>query len=144
MNKAFEFLATTAGRIVTILTLLSLLVGFGFSFVNWQTSLVSKTELELQLRDIATKTEVAIEMNDLAIELVSVTIMGYEDELVELSFLVESGEATPMDRVKHQNTISRLNDLRTKLGRLEDTAVELQRADSRIADDIRTGSQVTE
>lgn len=138
-----DFIESTTGKIVAILTLLSILGGGAWSFFSWQASLVHKEQLEQQLMNIATKTEVAIEMNDLAIELVSVTIMGYEDDLVELSFLVESGEATPMDRVKHQNYMNRLSTLRDKLSRLEDVAVELQREGTRIAN-TQTGSQVEE
>ena len=143
MNKAFDFLASTAGKVTTIITLLSLLAGGAFSFFSWQASLVREDQLKIELADIATKTEVAMQMNDLAIELVSVTIMGYEDALVELQFLVESEQATPMDRVKYQNTLNRLDGLRKKLDRLEDAAAELQRIDSAI-DNTQTGSQVEE
>ena len=142
MNKAFDFLASTAGKVTTIITLLSLLAGGAFSFFNWQASLVREDQLQEQLKDIATKTEVAIEMNDLAIELISVAIMRYEDELMSLQFLVESGEATPMERVKHQNTLNRLSTLKEKLGRLEDAAQDLQRGSAEATN--TSGSQVTE
>jgi len=142
MNKAFDFLASTAGKVTTIITLLSLLAGGAFSFFSWQASLVREDQLQEQLKDIATKTEVAIEMNDLAIELISVAIMRYEDELMSLQFLVESGEATPMERVKHQNTLNRLNTLKEKLGRLEDAAQDLQRGSAEATN--TSGSQVTE
>jgi hypothetical protein len=141
-TKTLDFLSSTAGKVTTIITLLVMLASGAFSFFNWQASLVREADLQVQLQDIATRTEVAMKMNDLAIELVTVTIMSYEDELVELSFLVESGEATPMDRVKHQNTINRLEDLRKKLGRLEDTAAELQRVGTR--DITQTGSKAAE
>jgi hypothetical protein len=136
MNKQdiLSKLDSTSGKVITVITLLSLLGGMAWSFFGWQASLVKQEDLEkevaaleLQLADIATKTEVAILLNDQAIELISVSIMRYEDELVGLQFLVESGEATPMDRVKYQNTLNRLNSLKDKLGRLEDTAAELQR-----------------
>ena len=143
MKDILSLLDSTAGKVITIITLLSILGGGAWSFFSWQSSLVHIDQLEQELADIATKTEVAILMNDQAIELVSVTIMGYEDDLVELQFLVESGDASPMDRVKHQNTINRLAALREKLSRLEDAAVELQRTGNRISD-TQTGSQVAE
>ena len=127
MKDILSLLESTAGKVITIITLLSILGGGAWSFFNWQASLVREEQLELQLADIATKTEVAIEMNNLAIELLSVAIMRYEDELMGLQFLVESGEATAMERVKHQNAISRLSNLRDRLSRLEDAAAELQR-----------------
>ena len=141
-SKTLDFLSSTAGKITTIITLLVMLGSGAFSFFNWQASLVREADLRAQLQDIATKTEVAIEMNDLAIELISVSIMRYEDELVGLQFLVESGEASPMERVKHQNTLNRLNTLKDKLGRLEDTAAELQRTANKA--DTQTGSQAAE
>ena len=141
MQDSLTFLSSTAGKITTIITLLTVLGGGALSFFNWQASLVREAQLEEQLKDIATKTEVAIEMNDLAIELISVAIMRYEDELMSLQFLVESGEATPMERVKYQNTLNRLSTLKEKLGRLEDTAQELQRGS---AEATNTGSQVEE
>ncbi len=141
-SKTLDFLSSTAGKVTTIITLLAMLASGVFSFFNWQASLVREADLQAQLQDIATKTEVAIEMNDLAIELISVSIMRYEDELVGLQFLVESGEATPMERVKHQNTLNRLSTLKEKLGRLEDTAADLQRTANMA--DTQTGLQVAE
>lgn len=141
-KKTLDFLSSTAGKVTTIATLLIMLGSGAYSFFSWQTSLVHIDQLEEELADIATKTEVAILMNDQAIELVSVTIMGYEDDLVELQFLVESGDATPMDRVKHQNTMNRLNSLREKLSRLEDQALELQRTANKA--DTQTGSKAAE
>lgn len=142
-SRTLDFLSSTAGKVTTIITLLVMLGSGAFSFFSWQASLVRVDQLETELSDIATKTEMSMKLNDLAIELVSVTIMGYEDELVELQFLVESGEATPMDRVKHQNILNRLTAMREKLSRLEDTAAELQRNNSRIAD-TQTGSKIAE
>ena len=137
MDKVLAFLETTAGKMAALIGALSLILGSIYAVFQWEQSIARKDELTA----LATRVEVARQMNDLAIEIVSVTIMGYEDDLVELTFLVESGEATPMDRVKHQNTISRLNALREKLGRLEDTAIELQQTSGRV-DNILTGTQV--
>jgi uncharacterized membrane protein len=137
MDKVLAFLETTAGKMAALIGALSLILGSIYTVFQWEQDLARKDELT----SLATRVEVAQQMNDLAIEIVSVTIMGYEDDLVELSFLVESGEATPMDRVKHQNTINRLNALREKLGRLEDAAIELQKTSGRV-ENILTGTQV--
>jgi uncharacterized membrane protein len=137
MDKALAFLETTAGKMAALIGALSLILGSIYTVFQWEQDLARKDELT----SLATRVEVAQQMNDLAIEIVSVTIMGYEDDLVELTFLVESGEATPMDRVKHQNTINRLNSLREKLGRLEDAAIELQKTSGRV-ENILTGTQV--
>lgn len=137
MDKVLAFLETTAGKMAALIGALSLILGSIYTVFQWEQDLARKDELT----SLATRVEVAQQMNDLAIEIVSVTIMGYEDDLVELTFLVESGEATPMDRVKHQNTINRLNSLREKLGRLEDAAIELQKTSGRF-ENILTGTQV--
>ena len=137
MDKVLAFLETTAGKMAALIGALSLILGSIYTVFQWEQDLARKDELT----SLATRVEVAQQMNDLAIEIVSVTIMGYEDDLVELTFLVESGEATPMDRVKHQNTINRLNSLREKLGRLEDAAIELQKTSGRV-ENILTGTQV--
>lgn len=139
MDKVLAFLETTAGKMAALIGALSLILGSIYTVFQWEQDLARKDELT----SLATRVEVAQQMNDLAIEIVSVTIMGYEDDLVELTFLVESGEATPMDRVKHQNTINRLNALREKLGRLEDAAIELQKTSGRV-ENILTGTQVDE
>ena len=137
MDKILGFLETTAGKVAALIGALSLILGSIYTVFQWEQDLARKDELA----SLATRVEVARQMNDLAIEIVSVTIMGYEDDLVELTFLVESGEATPMDRVKHQNTINRLNALREKLGRLEVAAIELQKTSGRV-ENILTGTQV--
>jgi hypothetical protein len=121
-NKAVEFLESTTGKVAALIGSVMFILGTMYGFFQWEQNIARKDELTA----LATRVEVAQQMNDLAIEIVTVTIMGYEDDLVELTFLVESGEATPMDRVKHQNTISRLDSLREKLRRLEDSAIKLQ------------------
>ncbi len=139
MEKLLAALDTTLGKMAALLGALAVILGSLWGFFQWEQDIARKEELA----NLATRVEVARQLNDLAIEIVSVTIMGYEDDLVELTFLVESGEATPMDRVKHQNTINRLNDLREKLGRLEDAAIELQQTSGRV-ENILTGTQVEE
>ena len=139
MDKILALLETTAGKMAALIGALGIILGSLWGFFQWEQDIARKDELT----NLATRVEVAQQMNDLAIEIVSVTIMGYEDDLVELTFLVESGEATPMDRVKHQNTINRLNALREKLGRLEDAAIELQKTSGRV-ENILTGTQVEE
>lgn len=136
---ALEFLKgldSTASRIITIVTLLTLIGGGIWSFFDWKANLVYKSPYNAEIAKLATKVDVSIKLNDLEIEIVNVTIMGYEDQLVELQFLIESGEATAMDKVKHQNILNRLASLKDQLGRLEDQAVELQRAASLIKGDM--------
>jgi len=135
--SVLSVLDSTLGKVVSIIGAVVFLLGGIWGFFQWDSSLARKNELDI----LATRVEVAQQMNDLAIEIVTVTIMGYEDDLVELTFLVESGEATPMDRVKHQNTMNRLNDLREKLSRLEDAAIKLQETSGTMTN-ILTGTQV--
>lgn len=132
-----KILESTAGKAAALIGSMAVILGMLWGFFQWDASLARKNELDI----LATRVEVAQQMNDLAIEIVTVTIMGYEDDLVELTFLVESGEATPMDRVKHQNTINRLTDLREKLSRLEDAAIKLQETSGSL-ENILTGTQV--
>jgi hypothetical protein len=139
MEKLLTFLESTAGKMAALIGALAVILGSLWGFFQWEQDIARKDELTA----LATRVEVSQQLNDLAIEIVSVTIMGYEDDLVELTFLVESGEATPMDRVKHQNTINRLNSLREKLGRLEDAAIELQQTSGKV-ENILTGTRVEE
>lgn len=139
MDKFFALLETTAGKMAALIGALAVILGTLWGFFQWEQDIARKDELNA----LATRVEVSQQLNDLAIEIVTVTIMGYEDDLVELTFLVESGEATPMDRVKHQNTINRLNSLREKLGRLEDAAIELQQTSGRV-ENILTGTRIEE
>ena len=136
-------LDTTLGKTVSIVGALIFIFGGIWGFFQWDSALARKADIEQEMAHLATRVEVAQQMNDLAIEIVTVTIMGYEDDLVELSYLVESGEAPPMDRVKHQNTLNRLNDLRGKLNRLEDAAIKLQETSTSM-DNILTGTRVDE
>jgi hypothetical protein len=139
MEKLLTFLESTAGKMAALIGALAVILGSLWGFFQWEQDIARKDELTA----LATRVEVSQQLNDLAIEIVSVTIMGYEDDLVELTFLVESGDATPMDRVKHQNTINRLNSLREKLGRLEDAAIELQQTSGKVGN-ILTGTRVEE
>ena len=86
------------------------------------------------LDTLATKVEVQQSEINSSIELVTVTMMGYEDELMGYEFLVETDQATPADRVARTNVIRRITDLKTKLNNLESRSIELQ--------DKQTGSQV--
>ena len=139
MEKLLTFLESTAGKMAALIGALAVILGSLWGFFQWEQDIARKDELTA----LATRVEVSQQLNDLAIEIVSVTIMGYEDDLVELTFLVESGDATTMDRVKHQNTINRLNSLREKLGRLEDAAIELQQTSGKV-ENILTGTRVEE
>lgn len=139
MDNILSILESTAGKMAALIGALSLILGSIYAVFQWEQGIAHREELD----SLATRVEVSRQLNDLAIEIVTVTIMGYEDDLVELTFLVESGEATPMDRVKHQNTINRLNSLREKLGRLEDAAIELQQTSGRV-ENILTGTRIEE
>lgn len=84
------------------------------------------------LDTLATKVEVKQSEINSSIELVSVTMMGYEDELIGYDFLIETEQATPADRVAKANVERRIQGLKDKLDRLETRSTELQ--------DIQTGS----
>ena len=78
------------------------------------------------LDTLATKVEVQQSEINSSIELVTVTMMGYEDELMGYEFLIETEQASPADRVARTNVIRRISDLRSKLDRLESRSIELQ------------------
>jgi hypothetical protein len=84
------------------------------------------------LDTLATKVEVKQSEINSSIELVTVTMMGYEDELIGYDFLIETDQASPADRVAKSNVERRIEGLKDKLNRLETRSAELQ--------DIRTGS----
>ncbi len=90
------------------------------------------------LDTLATKVEVKQSEINSSIELVTVTMMGYEDELMGYDFLIETDSATPADRVSKSNVERRIQSLRDKLDRLETRSAELQ-----VGSDI-VGSQVAE
>jgi len=75
---------------------------------------------------LATKVEVQQAEINASIELVTVTMMGYEDELIGYDFLVETEQATPADRVAKTNVERRIQGLKDKLDRLETRSIELQ------------------
>ena len=78
------------------------------------------------LDTLATKVEVQQSEINSSIELVTVTMMGYEDELMGYEFLIETEQASPADRVARTNVIRRISDLKSKLDRLESRSIELQ------------------
>ena len=86
------------------------------------------------LDTLATKVEVKQSEINSSIELVTVTMMGYEDELIGYDFLIETEQASPADRVAKANVERRIQSLKDKLDRLETRSAELQ--------DIQTGSDV--
>lgn len=78
------------------------------------------------LDTLATKVEVKqLEINS-SIELVTVTMMGYEDELVGYDFLIETDQATPADRAAYKQVERRIASLKDKLDRLETRSAKLQ------------------
>ena len=88
---------------------------------------------------LATKVEVQQSEINSSIELVTVTMMGYEDELMGYEFLVETDQASPADRVARTNVIRRIADLKTKLNNLESRSIDLQ--DKQAGSDV-VGSQI--
>ena len=72
-------------------------------------------ELTGYLDTLATKVEVQQSEINSSIELVTVTMMGYEDELIGYDFLIETEQASPADRVAKANVERRIKDLKNKL-----------------------------
>jgi len=77
------------------------------------------------LDKLVTKVELQQSEINSSIELVSVTMMGYEDELIGYDFLIETEQATPADRVAKANVERRIQGLKDKLNRLETRSAEL-------------------
>jgi hypothetical protein len=86
----------------------------------------SYTTVTHYLDTLATKVEVEQSEINSSIELVTVTVMGYEDELIGYDFLIETDQATPSVRVAKANVERRIADLKEKLDRLESRSMELQ------------------
>ena len=86
------------------------------------------------LDTLATKVEVKQSEINSSIELVTVTMMGYEDELVGYDFLIETDQATPADRAAYKQVERRIAGLKDKLDRLETRSADLQ--------GLQTGSDV--
>lgn len=78
------------------------------------------------LDTLATKVEVQQSEINSSIELVTVTMMGYEDELIGYDFLIETDQATPADRVAKANVERRIQSLKEKLDKLELRSINLQ------------------
>lgn len=112
-------------KLAVIVSLVLTLLGAG-----WKTYTVVTGYLDT----LATKVEVKQSEINSSIELVTVTMMGYEDELISYDFLIETDAATPADRVAKANVERRIQSLKDKLDRLETRSSELQ--------DIQSGSDV--
>jgi len=78
------------------------------------------------LDTLATKVEVQQSEINSSIELVTVIMMGYEDELIGYDFLIETDQATPADRVAKANVERRIQSLKEKLDKLELRSINLQ------------------
>jgi hypothetical protein len=78
------------------------------------------------LDTLATKIEVQQSEINSSIELVTVTMMGYEDELIGYDFLIETEAASPADRVAKANVERRIQSLKDKLDKLELRSLNLQ------------------
>jgi len=89
-----------------VLSVVTALSGGGYSIYDYS-------------KEIASKSYVKSQITELSLEVVGVAIMRYEDELMTIDFLVETGSAKPMDNVKKKNIERRLQDLKTKRTTLE-------------------------
>ena len=78
------------------------------------------------LDTLATKVEVKQSEINSSIEIVTVTKMGYEDELIIYDFVIETEQATATDRVSKTNVERRISGLNDKLNALEERSTELQ------------------
>ena len=78
------------------------------------------------LDTLVTKVELKQSEINSSIELVTVTMMGYEDELIGYDFLIETEKATELDRVARSHVERRIQTLKEKLNRLESRSIELQ------------------
>ena len=111
------------GKLGAIATLIITISGAGWA--TYQT-------VDKYLGTLATKVEVEQSEINSSIELVTVTMMGYEDQLIGYDFLIETDKATATDRVARANVERRIQALKEKLDRLETRSAELQ--------NIQTGS----
>jgi len=122
-DSAPEGITINPKRLAVILGIIVTLSGAVYKTYNVTTG---------YLDTLATKVEVQQAEINSSIELVSVTMMGYEDELIGYDFLIETDGATPADRVAKANVERRIQSLKDKLNRLETRSAELQ--------NIQTGS----
>ncbi len=97
----------TITGIISIITALS---GAGYGIYTTSSSYFSQ---------FASKTYVKEQITDLSLEVLGVAIMRYEDEIMVIDFLIESGKAQPIDKATKRNIVRRLQDLKEKRGRLE-------------------------
>lgn len=104
-------------KLAVIIPLALTVLGAGWSLYSTVTGYVNT---------LATKVEVEQSEINSSIELVTVTVMGYEDELIGYDFLIETNQATPSVRVAKANVERRIADLKEKLDRLESRSMELQ------------------
>ena len=104
-------------KLAVIIPLALTVLGAGWSLYSTVTGYVNT---------LATKVEVEQSEINSSIELVTVTVMGYEDELIGYDFLIETNQATPSVRVAKSNVERRIADLKEKLDRLESRSMELQ------------------
>lgn len=58
------------------------------------------------------------QMTELNIQIVTLAISRYEDEIMGYNFLIETDGDTPLDRVNKSNAESRLADLKSQLSEL--------------------------
>jgi hypothetical protein len=72
-----------------------------------------------KLENFVTEQELDDKANELSIEVLNVSIMRYEDDLMRLEFKIEIGTATQEDRAEKLNIERRLGDLKQRKMALE-------------------------
>lgn len=130
MTEEVQNVTINVRKLAVIVPLVLAVLGAGWS---------AYTTVTGYLDTLATKVEVEQSEINSSIELVTVTMMSYEDELMGYDFLIETDQATPADRVAKANVKRRINDLKNKLDKLESRSIELH--DKQIGSNV-VGSQI--
>ena len=66
----------------------------------------------------ADRATVEVQMNEINVQIVTLAIQRYEDEIMGYNFLIETDGDTPLTRVNKSNAESRLADLKSQLSEL--------------------------
>jgi len=98
--------------IVAILTIVSMLSGGVYSMYS----------MIRMLDQYVTESELKEETDNISIEILSVTIMRYEDDLGRLEIKINMGDATPIEQAEKTNIERRLMELKAKKFALETQA----------------------
>jgi len=90
--------------IVAVLTIISILCGGVYSMYN----------LMQKLDEFVTEAELQENTDTISIEILSVAIMRYEDDLGRLEIKVQLDQATALEKAEKMNIERRLSELKTK------------------------------